>query len=277
MNKCTFEASVIVSFYNNVDALICILRSLETQGDNFEVIVADDGSKQENVDKAFEYIKSSPIPISHVWQKDSGFRKNRILNKALKLSQSEYIIFIDGDCIPQDNFVRDHISNKEKGEILNGRRADIASSFKEKLLSSKHPNSFFKDNFVQIAKAYIQGRGKNVEKGIRVTNPMIFKILNNKKKGIVGCNFSVHKADLLDVNGFDNRYEIPCIGEDTDIEYRLLQKGKVLKNLFHQAIILHPQHPELPRLPQALELFEETKRQGNIVALDGYQQANNVD
>jgi len=63
-----------------------------------------------------------------------------------------------------------------------------------------------------------------VEKGIRITHPFLLKKLNTKKKGIVGCNFSLHKEDFLSVNGFDNRYDIPSIGEDTDIEYRLVKQ-----------------------------------------------------
>lgn len=44
-----FNASVIVSFYNNIEALSVIIKALENQKKNFEVIIADDGSKIENI------------------------------------------------------------------------------------------------------------------------------------------------------------------------------------------------------------------------------------
>ncbi|WP_070968063.1 glycosyltransferase [Vibrio sonorensis] len=272
-----YDASVIVSFYNNIGALSCIIKALENQSNNFELIIADDGSTPENVEKVKNLVEQSPLPIQHVWQKDSGFRKNRALNKAVKRSISPYLIFIDGDCIPQQNFVIDHLSNKALGIILNGRRVDMAPSFKEDLYTDTSPDAFFSRNLFSILIKYVLGKGKNIEKGIRVTNPWLFKRLNKKSKGIVGCNFSLHKQDFVEVNGFDNRYDVPCVGEDTDIEYRLLKVGKRVKNLFHQGIVLHILHPELPRLDRANELFEETKANQNFIALNGYQQADDIE
>lgn len=277
MNNIQYDASVIVSFYNNAKSLACIINALENQKENFEIIIADDGSKEENVAQVKQLISSADKPIIHVWQKDIGFRKNRILNKAVGHSSSNYLIFIDGDCIPQRHFVADHLANKEPNSILNGRRVDLATQFKENLYNCSSPDKFFSDNKLKIFGLYLLGHGKNVEKGIRITHPFLHKRLNMKSKGIVGCNFSLHKDDFLSVNGFDNRYDIPSIGEDTDIEYRLVQQGKTIKNLFYQAVVLHIIHPELPRLEQAEELFRQTREGNQIVALDGYHQASNVD
>jgi len=277
MNNSTLNASVIVSFYNNVEALQCIIRSLESQKDRFEVIIADDGSKLENVKLVSQLIDKSTLSITHVWQKDEGFRKNRILNKAVKAAKSEYIIIIDGDCIPQQHFVSDHIKNREHGYILNARRVDLATSFKEALYRSSNPADFFNNNLGKILVRYLTGEGKNVEKGIRITNSALSKFLNRKNKGVVGCNFSLFKEDLLTVNGFDNRYDVPGVGEDTDIEYRLVKNGMKIKNIFYKAVVLHPIHPELTRVQRAQDLFAETLENDQIIALDGYQQAEQKD
>ncbi|ASU23357.1 glycosyl transferase [Vibrio qinghaiensis] len=270
------EASVIISFYNNVDALICIIRSLENQQGNFEIIIADDGSKPSSVEQVQALVDSSSLPITHVWQEDCGFRKNRALNKAVQHSKSPYLIFIDGDCVPQSHFVADHLKHRESGFILNGRRVDLDPNYKSALYNSLKPELFFKSNQLNIFSRYLIGKGKNIEKGVRITHPKLFNRLNQKNKGIVGCNFSLHKDDFLLVNGFDNRYDVPSVGEDTDLEYRLIQSGKRIKNIFYQASVLHIIHPELPRLQRAVELFEETLRENNIVALDGYAQADRV-
>lgn len=268
-----FSASVIISFYNNIDAMRCIIKSLENQKENFEIIIADDGSSESILKQLNEVIEESSLSITHIWQKDIGFRKNRILNKAVKKTTSPYLIFIDGDCIPQTNFIRDHLSNKRKNTILNGRRVDMAPGYKKRLYDSLEPECFFNKNIVSIITNYLIGNGKNIEKGIRLTNSFLFTHFNRKIKGIVGCNFSLYKEDFVKVNGFDNRYDVPCIGEDTDIEYRLLKTGLEIKNIFHQAIILHIIHPELPRLERAEELFLETKTKKQFIALNGYQQA----
>lgn len=272
-----FEASVIVSFYNKIDALKCILKSLESQCDNFEVIIADDGSREDVVTQIKTLIHESHLPIKHVWQQDNGFRKTRVLNKAVEQTSSPYLIFIDGDCIPQKHFVSDHLAHKTHNTILNGRRVDMAAEHKASLYNSTQPECFFSQHSLEILLKYLFGRGKNIEKGVRVTNKFLFKFLNRKPKGIVGCNFSLHKEDFIAVNGFDNRYDVPCVGEDTDIEYRLVNMEKHVKNVFHQAIVLHILHPELPRLERATQLFEETQTNKQYVALDGYHQAKNVD
>lgn len=270
-----YKASLIISFYNNIDALRCIFNALTPQYKHnlFEVIIADDGSKEECAEDIKKIQDNSPIPIIHIRHDDIGFRKNRILNKAVSLTSSPYLIFIDGDCIPQENFVEDHINNSSKNTILNGRRVDLAEIYRTQLYSCDNPHKFFKENFLSIFINYLIGKGKNIEKGIRIQNPYIFHILNNKNKGIVGCNFSLNKEDFLSVNGFNNRYEHPCIGEDTDIEYRLVATGKCIKNIFHQAVILHVIHQELPRLQQSMDLFEETKIKKQFVAINGYKEA----
>ncbi|MEZ9699178.1 glycosyltransferase [Vibrio sp. 10N.261.46.E12] len=276
MKNKKFDASIVISFYNNTQALSCIIRALEYQNDNFEIIIADDGSKNDKVSEVLSIIKNSPLPIRHIWQSDNGFRKNRILNKAIKASRSDYIIFIDGDCTPQRHFVQDHIRNREIGVVLNGRRVDLASSFKDKLYEAPEPEIFFESNKLDIFSKYLLGHGKNVEKGIRITNSILSKKLNRKKKGIVGCNFSLYKKDLLSINGFDNRYEVPGVGEDSDIEYRLKKSGVRVKNIFYQAVILHLMHPELTRDKLAQELLNDTIEKQQIVALNGYLQADDV-
>ncbi|MFM2588569.1 glycosyltransferase [Vibrio sp. TBV020] len=277
MRSLKFNATIIVAFYNNTTALSCIINALQAQSDNFEVIIADDGSAPNNVEKVQEIISNSSMEIRHIWQSDNGFRKNRVLNKAVKAARSDYIIFIDGDCIPQSHFVSDHLENRELGYILNGRRVDLAACFKEPLHVSPTPQNFYQDNFFKIVFKYLMGDGKNVEKGIRVTNKHLSQLLNRKTKGIVGCNFSLHKSDLVKVNGFDNRYNTPGVGEDSDIEYRLVANGMKVKNIFYKAPVLHPIHPELTRMNRAYEIFEKTKKDHQIVALDGYEQAHQQD
>ncbi|MDB1122450.1 glycosyltransferase [Vibrio algarum] len=270
-----FDASIIISFYNNTKALGLILTALESQKDNFEVIIADDGSNDDAVKYVKDKIVTSPFAIKLVSQKDNGFRKNRILNKAISISSSEYLIFIDGDCIPQTNFVEDHLSNSEKGYLLNGRRVDLPEELGEELYTQANPESFFARNNLKVLALYLTSKGKNIEKGFRIKNKILLAFLNRKDKGIVGCNFSAFKSDLVLVNGFDNTYEAASIGEDTDIEFRMRGVGIKVKNVFYQANILHLMHKELPRTQAVLDIFEVTKKTQQYIALNGLEQAYN--
>lgn len=183
-----------------------------------------------------------------------GFRKNKILNQAVSIA-NDYVIFIDGDCIPQEHFVIDHLSNAKNGYCLNGRRADLSASVSKKI-SITHPEIFFKKHIIEILFEYFLGRGKNIEKGFRFTNKSLSSFLNRKNKGIVGCNFSLFKEDMIKINGFDERYEAPGIGEDSDIEFRLRLNGVKIKNIFFMANQVHIFHQELPRSSKNDRIFK---------------------
>ncbi|SHO58658.1 glycosyltransferase [Vibrio quintilis] len=269
-----YDATVIVAFYNNVDALSCIIRALEKQPDNFEIIIADDGSTQDNVNKVKAIIAASQKAVTHVWQEDKGFRKNRLLNKCIRAAQSPYMIFIDGDCIPQEHFVFDHLSNKEAHTFLNGRRVNIHADIKHDLYQDAHPHRFFATNIIRLFARYLIGYGKHIEKGIRITASWLASYINRRERGLLGCNFSAYKADLISINGFDNRYETPGTGEDTDLEFRLLGAGMKKKNILHQAVVLHIMHPRQKLRPESGLIFAETRKNNQIIAIDGYEQAH---
>lgn len=111
MNK----ATVIAAFYNKIDYLKLVLAGFERQTTKeFELIIADDGSA-ENVVLEINKLKSHyTFPIKHIWQEDKGFRKNKILNKAITESETDYLIFIDADCIPHRGFVQPSSSARRR-------------------------------------------------------------------------------------------------------------------------------------------------------------------
>ena len=91
------KISVIVATYNWPSALRLSLQSLMRQtAHNFEIVVADDGSRNETRELIESLAKSSPVPIIHSWQEDIGFRLARSRNQAVLKSHGDYLIFVDG-------------------------------------------------------------------------------------------------------------------------------------------------------------------------------------
>jgi glycosyltransferase involved in cell wall biosynthesis len=256
------KASVIIAFYNNIKALKLVLRALEAQSiADFEVVIADDGSNSTTVKQLEALQQNSHLQIQHVWHEDKGFRKNRCLNLAVQAAKTEYLIFIDGDCVPQTHFVEDHLSEAQLGRCLNGRRADLSPQMTRKLFASTKPASFVSDNFAFILFTYLLGQGKNIEKGFRISSNTLRRYLQKSNKGIVGCNFSLYKKDLLSINGFDQRYEAAGTGEDSDVEFRLRLKGVAIHPLFYKATQVHLYHQELPRSTINDELYKQVRSQ----------------
>ena len=126
--------SIIIAEYNGKDKLKYTLQNFAFQSfKNFEIIIADDGSKQKYDDIVKRYIPYFHHPVSKVWHEDTGFRKDRILNRAIFRSKTDKIIIIDNDCIPHYRFVENHYKKLEQREVLNvGRRVFIDPSILKK-------------------------------------------------------------------------------------------------------------------------------------------------
>ena len=255
------KATVIAAFYNRLDYLKLVLAGFERQTEkNFELIIADDGSRVDVVKEIDKIILSHLFPIKHVWQEDKGFRKNKILNKAITESESDYLIFIDADCIPHRGFVEGHLSFSQKNISLTGRRVNLSEKVSNKLTEKNVRNGFLEKNFLLLIKDGLFGKSIDVEKGWYIKNKFLLNCFNRKSRGLLGCNFSAYKEDLIKVNGFDERYEAPSIGEDSDIQYRLELSGVKIKSINHAAVQYHLFHKLQERSQKNLELFAQVKK-----------------
>ena len=63
--------SVIVTTYNRPKALDKVLAALQLQSyQNFEIVIADDGSGVETRELIKTWGQKSRVPIKHAWQED---------------------------------------------------------------------------------------------------------------------------------------------------------------------------------------------------------------
>jgi len=242
------KASVIIAFYNNIETLRLVFAGLSIQTfHDFEVIIADDGSKPEIIGKLKELQKEYEKYFStqHIWHEDIGWRKNIILNKAILASNSEILIFIDGDCIPHPRFVEEHYINSEDNYALAGRRINMSHEVTKQLTETKIRNKYLqKVGFIRlIFNQAFSKTASHVENGIYIKNKVLRKWLRKENRGLLGCNFSIKKADMLKINGFDERYNSAFAGEDTDVQVRLYNNGGHDKSVKHIAIVYHCYHP----------------------------------
>jgi len=257
MNK----ATVIAAFYNRIDYLKLVLAGFDRQNEkNFELIIADDGSEADIINEIKTIQSKHSYSIQHIWQEDKGFRKNKILNKAILESKSDYLIFIDCDCVPHRAFVEGHLSNSSKNTSLTGRRVNLSKNITDQLNEKKVRDGFLEENFIRLISDGLFGNSIDVEKGLYLRNKFLLNFFNRKNRGLLGCNFSSFKEDLIKVNGFDERYEAPSIGEDSDIQYRLELSGVKIKSINHAAVQYHLYHKLQERDPKNLLLFEEIKK-----------------
>ena len=133
------KVSILVSTYNWPEALELSIRSMFAQTIlPDEIVIADDGSKQDTKDLINKLRKETTIPIKHIWHEDEGFRRTMILNKAIAQVSADYILQVDGDVILSPHFVSDHLDLAEKNYFVCGSRVKLSQETTQKLMASKN-------------------------------------------------------------------------------------------------------------------------------------------
>lgn len=262
--------SLIIAVYNAVRYLELIFEALGRQSmTGFEVIVADDGSGPGIAGLVERERARGRFPVRHLWHEDAGFRKNVMLNLAIRESASEYLVFIDGDCVPHRDFLRDHAATRQPGRVLCGRRVNLGKSFSERLTAGDVASGAIERLSLKVLADGIAGRSTNLEDGIRIGSPWLRKLLSRREARILGCNFSVEKSLLVAVNGFDEDYRAPGRGEDSDIAFRLELIGARLEPLRNFGIVYHLWHPPTVVGEVNRDLHERVMRERNPVCRNG--------
>ena len=236
--------SILLATYNWPQALKLCLESLATQTDrDFEIIIADDGSTQSTTQLIDSY--KNTLPITHLWQEDEGFRKTKILNQAIATAQGDYLIFLDGDCIVQPDFVERHRQLAQKGYLVTGSRVLLNEKLTQDLLSWKTWD------FTQFRSQLLRNR---LSGQMNKLLPLLVKLGNGswrdyKKfvwRRIKGCNMACWKADAQAIGGFDETMT-GWGHEDADFVFRLQRhhikrkSGSWSTEVFHLFHQIHDQ------------------------------------
>jgi glycosyltransferase involved in cell wall biosynthesis len=264
--------SLSVAVYNKAEHLRLVLAGCARQSfRDFEVIVADDGSGPEVRDAVAAARERYGLPIVHLWHEDRGWRKNSMLNNAIRAARADLIVFIDGDCIPSRHFLRDHHTQWQPGHVLLGRRVETSARWSSALTIDAVETGRFEHLGWQEIRDGMAGRSLRVEDGIRIPSRLLRTLLLRRVHGMLGSNFSAAKADLEAINGFDELYDGPGCGEDSDIEYRLSLigiRGKSIRNL---AILYHLYHPATAVSNTCWERFQRVKASAQARCIHGLQ------
>ena len=244
-NDSPYKASVIISIYDNVEFLKAVLDSLKIQTENkFEIIISED-AEHPHV-KAFVDSYDFIHDYKHLTQEDLGWQKNKALNSAIKASLSDWLVFIDGDCVLHPRFIEFHVKYASQNYILGGKRVKLNDELSKKLMNDN--NFINKLQGILIKKLFFgkKQKIKFLEEGIFV-NPRgclgfipFFRSMHHLK----GCNMSFSKKAAFAINGFDEDYTLPAVGEDYDLMWRFKAKGYKLKSLRNLAVQYHLYHKE---------------------------------
>ncbi|EAI5630460.1 glycosyltransferase [Campylobacter lari] len=232
--------ALIITTYNQKERLALVLdsvKNLEPLPD--EVLIADDGSREDTAKLIQAYQKDFPCKLEHIWQEDKGFRAAASRNKAIKASKSEYIILIDGDMILEKNFIGDHLKFASLKTILQGSRTILNEKESKELLNKNDFSlAFDKKGFKNQRNIFL---AKCVYKFSKLTKKFFKK--SQLVKGSKTCSMSFYKSDFEAIEGFNEKF-IGWGREDSEFVARFLFNNGVFKRLKFNALAYHIYHEE---------------------------------
>jgi GT2 family glycosyltransferase len=265
--------SIVVTTYNRSDALAIVLAALAVQDDTgFEVIVADDGSTQAHQDAMQASAKSCGLPLVHVWHPDVGFTASRVRNLGVAASSGSYIVLLDGDCVPETDFVRQHRRLKEQGCFVNGSRVMLSESLTQQAVAGI-TKVYGRGFFFWLAQRFSGGASK-LGSLLRLPDFAARTHANFQWKGIRSCNMGVWRSDYEAVNGFDESF-VGWGHEDADFVLRLHNAGVKRKNGFCATEVYHLWHKQSSRTAESANAATVRQRMHSAQVLPtiGYRES----
>jgi glycosyltransferase involved in cell wall biosynthesis len=242
--------SLIVSTFNQPDFLQRVLDAIGRQSrPPQEILLADDGSADETRAIFSQWSARQKLASQHIWQAHDGFRKAHILNRAVAAAKSAYLIFLDGDMVPQQDFIADHCAAARPAAFVQGHRALVEQTaavwFGRRELAADRRRALW------------QGQLSGWKNAWRWPWPVVAE--KKHLRGIRGCNLSLWREDMLRVNGYNEAFT-GWGREDSEFAARLMNAGIRRLDLRGRAVCFHLWHPPASRgqLPANDRLLENT-------------------
>lgn len=235
----------VVLTYNRSDALLAVLRALAPQcAPDTVVVVADDGSRAEHVEALQQGLPDFPCRVVHAWHPDQGFTISRARNLAVCQADVDYLVFLDGDCIPTPHFASAHLALAKSRHFVTGSRILLSPHLTEQILQGDcDPSSLTPTQWLKL-----RWRG-DINKLTHLcpwAGAPMRAVRGFRWKSIRGCNLAMWHHDFVAVNGFDESFH-GWGHEDADIVLRLHQSGISRTKGFLSSEVLHLWHKENSR------------------------------
>ena len=260
------RSSLVILTYNWPQALELVLRSVARQSRlPDEVIVTDDGSRDETWALIARIAQDFPCRLVHLWQEDRGFRAARARNRAIAAARGDYIILIDGDMLLHKHFVADHLMVAAAGKFFQGTRLRATETETRRLLDGGKPrfnlliDATFRPSATDRHKLHY---GKRY---YAFRSPILARLKARSRRGghTMSCNMGFWRRDLLEINGFDERME-GYGSEDLELAARAQNAGLRHSQLKFAGLAIHLEHsslapmdPDDPSLPNN-QILRET-------------------
>lgn len=234
------DVSLVVNTYQKPRHLALVLESIALQegvAGRFEVVVADDGSRDGTADLVATFARRVPFPVLTTTEPHDGFRLARVRNRGAGAARGATLLFLDGDSILPRDHVAIHLARRRPGVALIG---DVVR-LPESACVGLEPEALARFDPRRVAPADELARLAR-----RHRRALWYGLVRHPTKPrLAGGNFSVWRDDYLRINGSDERFR-GWGQEDDDLGLRLRAAGVRLESILDATRTYHVWHPVDP-------------------------------
>ena len=231
------DIALIVNTYQKPRHLALVLASIAAQegvAGRFEVIISDDGSTDGTAQLVHEFAAQASFPVRLTSQAHDGFRLARTRNAGARLTASDYLLFLDGDCLLPRDHVAAYLNRRRPGQALLGYCARLPEATSAALQADT------------IATTDLSALAPSPERQLlarRFRKAWWHNALRHPSKPrLAGGNCGIWRSDFERVNGCDERF-VGWGQEDDDLGLRLRATGVHLESILDHTWSLHVWHP----------------------------------
>jgi glycosyltransferase involved in cell wall biosynthesis len=237
------EIAILVSSFERPGHVRRVLASIAAQrgvGGAMEVVVTDDGSRDETPRLVRQFAASASFPVRFTTHPHTGFHIARCRNEGVAASTAPYLLFLDGDCILPPDHVRIHLDRRRAGHALAGYPIYLNREISEQITSEDVSSGSFQEHATLSQR--LQMRWRHVR-------ARLYSLLNDPQRPkVLGGNLGIAREDYERVNGYDENFRgWGC--EDDDLGLRLRASGVRVASIAWWTNTYHLWHPKTPTAP----------------------------
>lgn len=237
------EIAVLVSSFERPGHLRRVLASIAAQqgmGGSLEVVVTDDGSRDETPQLVRKFAASVGFPVRFTTHPHDGFQLSRCRNEGVRASSAPYILFVDGDCILPPDHLRIHLDRRRQGYAMAGYYIYLSQAASERITDDDVRQARYL-NHVSLS--------QRMQMGWRHLRASFYSLIGDPRRPkLLGGNLGIARADYERVNGYDENFQgWGC--EDDDLRLRLRAGGVNVASIAWWTNTYHLWHPKAPSAP----------------------------